>query len=78
MCWGKVERGLPCRCEDEARHALTALGAQTPPEEVVTDEMVEAVVKAIQPYTRDTLFLDEHKILVRVALKSAMETGRHD
>lgn len=28
VCWGKVEKGLPCRCEDEARHALTAMPAE--------------------------------------------------
>jgi len=44
----------------------------------VTEAMVEAVVKAVRPYTRDTLFLDEHQILVRAALKAAMEAGRHD
>lgn len=46
VCWGKVEKGLPCRCEDEARHVLTTLGAQTPPEGAVTDEMVEAAQEA--------------------------------
>jgi hypothetical protein len=23
VCWGKYEKGLPCRCEDEARAALS-------------------------------------------------------
>lgn len=47
--------------------------ALRPSEQVVTEAMVDAVVKAIRPYTRDTLFLDEHQILVRAALKAAME-----
>lgn len=54
----------------------TADAATRPSEQAVTEEMVEAVVKAIRPYTRDTLFLDEHQILVRAALKAAMEAGR--
>lgn len=48
-----------------------------PSEQAVTDEMVEAAVQAVRQYTRETLFIDEHRELVRTALKAAMEAG-HD
>jgi len=47
-----------------------------PAEQAVTDAMVEAVVQAVRPYTMRTLFIDEHRELVRAALKAAMEAGR--
>lgn len=37
---------------------------------------VEAVVQAVRPYTMRTLFIDEHRELVRAALKAAMEARR--
>lgn len=47
-----------------------------PSEQAVTEAMVEAAVQAVRQYTRDTLFIDEHRELVRTALKAAMEAGR--
>lgn len=37
----------------------------------VTEATVEAVVQAVRPYTMRTLFIDEHRELVRAALKRA-------
>lgn len=65
-------------CGDCFVKVIEACETTRPAEQAVTEAMVEAVVKAIRPYTRDTLFLDEHQILVRAALKAAMEAGRHD
>lgn len=47
-------------------------------EQAVMEAMVEAAVQAVRQYTRETLFIDEHRELVRAALKAAMEAGRHD
>lgn len=45
-------------------------------EQAVTEAMVEAAVQAVRQYTRETLLIDEHRELVRAALKAAMEAGR--
>mgnify|MGYP001347466712 CR=1 FL=1 len=47
--------------------------ARRPTERAVTEAMVEAVVQAVRPYTMQTLFIDEHRELVRDALKAAQE-----
>lgn len=47
-----------------------------PAEQAVTEAMIEAVVQAVRQYTRETLFIDEHRDLVRAALKAAMEADR--
>lgn len=47
--------------------------ATSPVAEAVTEAMVEAAVQAVRQYTRETLFIDEHRELVRAALKAAME-----
>lgn len=44
-----------------------------PTERAVTEAMVEAVVQAVRPYTMHALFIDEHRELVRDALKAAQE-----
>lgn len=60
-----------------ARRALAVvkeyLTARRPTERAVTDEMVEAAVQAVRQYTHETLFIDEHRELVRAALKAVME-----
>lgn len=52
---------------------LLALYAHPPAQAgAVTEAMVEAVVQAVRPYTMRTLFIDEHRELVRTALSAAL------
>lgn len=40
---------------------------------VVDDAMMERLVKATRNYTRETLFIDEHRELIRAALEAALD-----
>lgn len=60
----------------EVRHVLAALASS--PAKAVTEALVGTLVQATREYTRQTLSIDEHRELIRDALKAAMEAGRHE
>ena len=78
VAWGVVYRGKIVAVSLHKGYHYTVPLYTRPTERTVTDAMVEAAVQAVRQYTRDTLFIDEHRELVRTALKAAMEAGRHD
>lgn len=65
-----IERSLPAKSHPD--WPVKPLYTR-PAEQAVTEAMVEAAVQAVRQYTRETLFIDEHRELVRAALKAAME-----
>ena len=61
----------------DAIEALDSIISESHPAQAVTEAQVEAVVQAVRKYTRETLFIDEHRDLVRAALTAAQEAS-HD
>lgn len=43
-----------------------------PAEQAVTDEMIERLVQTTRKYTIETLFIEEHRDLIRAALTTAL------
>lgn len=56
-----------------SKSARTVTFYTHPPAPAVTEALVEAVIQATRKYTRETLFIAEHRDLIRAALQVSQE-----